>query len=182
MLVQDLLKYQDDIHSMNVLKGYWLDGVNRGEKAMLIVTELSEAVEAHRINNRTRKYDIECLDCFSYSADPNGWSYAFVEHVKDSVEDEMADVVIRILDYCKGLGLMIYEREYRKESTGNFANDVLRLTHYCLCAYHNESGKDWGYMLAAIIKFCEWYEIDLNRHITWKLMCLSALPKSEKRY
>jgi hypothetical protein len=65
-------------------------------------------------------------------------------------------VIILILNYCKYFNYPIYEREYRKETTGSHAHDCLRLIHYVMKAYHRESTTDWGYVLAAIIKVASW--------------------------
>ena len=60
---------------------------------MLVITELSEVVEADRENRRAdiKKYttSIEC---------GNPDKAAFVFYIKDTVEDELADVAIRLLD------------------------------------------------------------------------------------
>jgi hypothetical protein len=106
------------------------------------------------------------------------------------VEDEIADAVIRILDYTAGWDIPLLEREYRKQSTGNFGHDVLRIVQYCLYAYHLDTddtvqfpGKDWGYVLTAIIKFCEWYNINLLQHVQWKMQYNRTRPhKHGKSY
>ena len=169
--MKELIKLQEEIHSVNRTNGFWELGSDhdRGERVMLIVTELSEALEAHRKEHRT-------ITNLSYEYQPSveEWLHDFKTYVKNSVEDEMADVVIRLLDYCRGFNVPLLEREYRKESTGNFGHDLLRLNWYCIEAYHGEStnwvsNKDWGYALAAILAFCEWWKIPIQRHVEWKL-------------
>lgn len=184
----------EDIYKTANEKGFWELNLKRpkGEMVMLVITELAEAVEAHRKHRRFAfdKTVIMTLDKSATTENPADakkvWNDTFLEKVKDTVEDEMADAVIRILDYTKGFDIPIVKREYRKNSTGNFANDVLRLTHYCICAYHSESGeetKDWGYALSAINEFCKWYSIDLAQHIHWKMEYNSNRPyKHGKAY
>lgn len=73
---------------------------NIGELLMLIVSELGEALEAHRKNNFT---DIKL---FEYCQLNNGeFSINFVDYIKDTFEDELADAVIRICDMCGYLGI-----------------------------------------------------------------------------
>ncbi|MCH7718497.1 MAG: hypothetical protein IIB21_03410 [Chloroflexi bacterium] len=61
-------------------KGFWNAERNGGEMLMLTVSELGEAIEAHR----TGKLGLE---------------------EKDTFEDELADTAIRLFDMCGGLGI-----------------------------------------------------------------------------
>ena len=61
-------------------KGFWEKERNVGEMLMLIVSELGEAIEAHRTNN-------------------------FGIGTKDTFEDELADTAIRLFDLCGGLNI-----------------------------------------------------------------------------
>ena len=61
-------------------KGFWDKERNVGEMLMLVVSELGEAIEAHRRSH----FGIE---------------------QKDTFEDEIADTAIRLFDLCGGLGI-----------------------------------------------------------------------------
>ena len=72
-----------------------------GELLMLIVSELSEALEAHR-NDRFAfrtlpNFDIDSLMKTHETTDI---MYLFEGHVKDTFEDEIADVFLRLFDLC----------------------------------------------------------------------------------
>ena len=71
-------------HGIAVQKGFWDKERNIGEALMLIVTELAEAMEAHR------KQD-----------NPN-------------FKEELADAFIRLLDLCGGLKIDIEDEIYQK--------------------------------------------------------------------
>jgi len=73
-------------HAIAVEKGFWEKERNVGEALMLIVTELAEAMEAHRIKD-----------------DAN-------------FKEEIADSFIRLLDLCGGLGIDIEDEIYRKST------------------------------------------------------------------
>ena len=66
---------------------------------MLVITELSEAVEADK---KDSYFDSENndVDAFYRAVQRKGFSTAFGTYVKDTVSDEIADVVIRCLDFC----------------------------------------------------------------------------------
>lgn len=76
-------------HAAAYNSGWWHDlhtgeplNVNVGEKLMLIVSELAEAMEGHRKNLK----DTHLVD-------------------RPMIEAELADVIIRTADLCGGLGL-----------------------------------------------------------------------------
>lgn len=77
---------------------------NIGELLMLVVSELGEALEAHRKGSLGGH---ACLiDMFDENEkDQNKWNENFRELIKDSLEDELADAVIRIADMCGYLGI-----------------------------------------------------------------------------
>jgi len=78
--MQSLNDWIDYCHKTARSKGFWDQERNVGEMLMLVVSELGEAIEAHR----SGKHGLE---------------------TKDTFEDEIADTVIRIFDMCGGLGI-----------------------------------------------------------------------------
>lgn len=184
-----LLKYAGKVHDITRSKGFWDNERNKAEMVMLIVSELGECLEAHRKGLiASREFqpphgDRLTLHWFKASSTSiDSWLRTFEARVKDHVEDEMADVVIRILDYVHGWDIPVTPREFRKESTGNFGHDLLRINWYIINSYHAEfpTGEflihDWGYVLAAIEAFCTWYDIDIDQHVQWKIRYNSTRP------
>lgn len=167
-----LLLYQTETWRIAKANGRFKDPQqDRGELVMLMITELGECCNAHRYGYTISKGMPQLLNVVPFYED---FAKLYENHVKDKVEDEIADVVIRILNYCKFTTATLYDREYRKESTGNFAHDLLRINWYIMQAYHEQdlrttTGKDWGYALAAIASFCDHWKIDVIQHIDWKL-------------
>jgi hypothetical protein len=100
-----LNRYAKDCHERSVAKGFW-DGTHTvGHYLMLAFGELHEAIEADRIG-KWAKLDPDTIDTLQRIA---GAPYAqeFLRLVKDTVEDELADAVIRLLDL---LGWMLKDR------------------------------------------------------------------------
>ncbi|MEI8012449.1 MAG: nucleotide pyrophosphohydrolase [Candidatus Omnitrophota bacterium] len=71
-------------HGIAKSKGFWDDPRNTGEALMLVVTELAEAMEAHR------------------KQDPVNF------------KEELADTFIRLFDLCGGMGIDIEAEILRK--------------------------------------------------------------------
>ena len=86
-------------------KGFHETKPNIGEMLMLIVSELSEALEADRKDNYV--CDSELWQCLNGSPTDEDWIYYFEEGIKDTFEDEIADTFIRLLDLCAHLDIDI---------------------------------------------------------------------------
>jgi len=78
----DVMRLQAEVHRTAVEHGWWERERPVGEVLMLAVTELAEAMEAYRDGNPGS----EKIQGFS------------------KVEEELADTIIRILDFAGGMG------------------------------------------------------------------------------
>lgn len=93
---QGLNQMAEAIYQNNKEKGFWDNERNVGETLMLVVTELAEALEAHRKNN--------------LAMPPMGGELekeTFEKFYKDTFEDEIADAMIRLFDMCGGFNIDI---------------------------------------------------------------------------
>lgn len=94
-------------------KGFWETDRNKPECLMLIVSELSESLEALRKDDFADEavandllHDLRVAEVdeeFTYN--PEDWKKMFEESVKSSFEDEIADVAIRLFDLCGGMNI-----------------------------------------------------------------------------
>jgi NTP pyrophosphatase (non-canonical NTP hydrolase) len=86
-------------------KGFWDKERNVGEMLMLIVSEVSEAMEADRKANYSDWEDR--LPPFMDNISDDQFKKVFENEVKNTFEDELADVIIRVLDlsYSRGVDL-----------------------------------------------------------------------------
>lgn len=86
-------------HQNAVNHGFWEEKNSTEHCLMLIVTEISEAVEAHR---NGKIHDFETFDKYNGSISDEE---CFERFIKDSVADEMADVAIRLFDLAGAWGI-----------------------------------------------------------------------------
>ena len=115
-LVEGLNEAAKAIFENNKAKGFWDKPRNVGELLMLVVSQLGEAMEAHRkgklsriqlFNHTMGTYigldeNDELLDSLAEEK-----SILFEAYLKDTFEDEIADAIIRLLDLSAGLGIDI---------------------------------------------------------------------------
>ena len=95
------------IHANAVEKGFFEKEKNIGEMLCLIHSEISEALEADRkgLYANTTMIDKLKADGFTWEDSPTSYDHAFITGVKDTFEDELADVMIRVMDLAQFKGI-----------------------------------------------------------------------------
>lgn len=149
---------------------------------MLVIGELGEAVEADRKNRRADVDAFKELEKIRIGSDEEYASYinkCFVEHIKDTVEDELADVCIRLFDICGYFQIDIAQPSetmvddwvhlFGSYSFTEKAYAVVRLLSGCQtgCA-ESELSTNIGSALYFIQYWCDDLGIDLDWHIDAK--------------
>ncbi len=141
---------------------------------MLILTELSEAVNADR-KGKHANIGMFKSNCNTPQTNPEKhWKYIYELFIKDSVQDELADVVIRCLD-LSGL------RQFDLSMAHEFMDSIEELKPNILFSEvcYNISGIVTAESdtvetricaaLAVVIKYCEEKGIDLDFFVEQKM-------------
>ena len=180
-MTKDLNILAAEVHAAAKEKGFW-DAPNDGEKLMLIISELSEALEAHR-RGRFSRADFEKLD----GLPDEGYQEIFRLCVKDSFEDELADVVIRILDFCGAKGYSLpklkdFETNHDVAKAENVGALFWEATK-CIVAQDGNPGA-WAYEIVQVLSiYASAMNIDLWKHIELKFKYNAFRPhKHGKAY
>lgn len=137
---------------------------------MLIITEISEMVEADRKKIRVRF----TIDSLENQLRFNDYTMAFESHVKDTLEDEMADACIRIFDLAGTFGWTLSDKQseetgyrtYRHVSQRKFTEIA-----YTLCNLLTANGAD-SYnekKCIAALSFMESWAKDLHFDLAWHI-------------
>lgn len=97
------------IHQNARDKGFFEKEKNIGEMLCLIHSEVSEALEADRKDLYADTQYLDEMTAHGYTWDDSLLSFttAFKKSVKNTFEDEMADIIIRVLDLCAFKGIDI---------------------------------------------------------------------------
>jgi hypothetical protein len=192
-------------HNGSKAKGFWEPVPPFGQQLMLIVTELAEAVEAHRKDKHanvkgymSEQKNLEEGGDFDTEYGKMRLIGEFQSCIKDTVEDELADAFIRIGDFVGGFGIPIESlSEVSDDLTSrlgempeNFAECLLGMTTCVTTAYAAMCSKDpesVGHFLGAaaiyLEEMCKRDGINLAIHIDLKLQYNSTRPfKHSKPY
>ena len=179
-------RYAKDCHQRAVAKGFWDEVHSVGHYLMLVISELSEAVEADRLG-KWAKLDHDTIDTLQ-RIEGEPFVQMFLNEVKDTVEDELADAVIRLLDL---LGYMLAGDELKSADLDKVrGSDVDRLPSeeltYILFWVTEEVCRLWRaellrlegipYAVKALEQLCDHLGIDLMSHIELKMKYNATRP------
>lgn len=170
-----------------IAKAHGFHDQERGDNVllMLIVTEISEAVEADRKNKHPRDLRIFKNACADHSGKPEwenfGFSRCFGDRIKDTLEDELADIVIRCCDFlgCHG---RTFQQSYRKpfeplnRSHYTFADEAWYWVWMLVQQSHSAPTNVAG-LLLTVCDYCETNNIDIVSHVEWKMKYNRTRPK-----
>lgn len=94
-------KLAKEIHAINVKNGFYEDEKNIGEMLALIHSEVSEALEC----DRKDKYCTISAKAFLGTTEDVLFKAGFQDNIKDTFEDELADIMIRVMDLAEYKGI-----------------------------------------------------------------------------
>jgi len=182
-----LQTWAKEIHANAIAKGFYPENPkDRSDKEMLmlIICELSEAVEAHR-ENRWMDSGRPGIVPEDLANDPDNFGANFIALVKDTVEDEMADALIRILDYAQHKGL-VFTEAYSFDAIPVINESFAANCFVALCEITDNPNMvkhSIGYMIRRIIGICDEYNIDICFHVEAKMKYNATRPiKHGKAY
>ncbi len=163
----NLNKLRDEAHSNAVAKGFWDEQLSDEHYLMLVITELSEAVEADRKGRRADR--VLFLDNIN-TPQPNTsahWMYCFDLFIKDTVEDELCDAVIRLLDLAGAKHVNLESANhwislYGTQTTRSFTETVFSIAT-------NIHKNSLSMSIALIFKLANHININLEWHIEQKM-------------
>ena len=143
---------------------------------MLIITEIAEAVQADRKNKHADaglfNADVETLD-MADGYDRDVWKRDFEIFIKNTVEDDLSDIVIRCLDLAWLRGIDLTEVN---ELINNGMKDIIETfpeVMYYLCSFISSEEQilddKLNYCMALIIGYCKQKDIDIEFFIEQKM-------------
>lgn len=193
-LYDDLLlsSYIDKAYSCACNHGFHEKELSLPHVMMLVISEVGEMVEADR---KMKRANVSLFEFNAKSSQPKGRElehriFCFKEFVKDSYEDEMSDVAIRIFDICgmRGIeGLSLNEPTLPWDGFRGFVESH----NICECCYElvgmlsrldysdvskGELRDVLNFAFCFLVVMSEVKGIDLKRHIELKMEFNESRP------
>lgn len=171
------------IHENAKAKGFWPEETNlffKDRCLLLITSEVIEAMEALRID----KYSLN--EKFNNCMGEQSFTWCFEEYVKNSFEDEIADTVIRLFDYCGGFGLRVESviTHFNKTYEGLYETEIQDVNSWLFTIvrtitdikYQPFGNQYVGEALAKLCYLMDKQNFDLLKHIELKIKYNATRP------
>lgn len=177
----DYNKLKVKAHSNAVKHGFWEKRLSNEHCLMLVITEIGELIEADRSNKRRAKVDwfnkkmktsIICRGLDPNISKERGYEVAYNETIKGSIEEEFADIAIRLFDLAGALGIDFDKmnpcRYYRAFDKFSFTENAFAL---CKGLSRDVIGieKRIQFGIEYVKKWAESLNVDLVWHIEQKM-------------
>lgn len=181
-------------HTLGKDRGFWEKEKDLREEILYILSNVGDIAKAVRKGRKANwtEYEASIRDVENKNYDLKEIEYTkkqyFKTYIKDSFEDEIANVILRITDIIGGKKINITEvnpwispyehtelnyffRNVKptEEFTGNTPRFLNEAIHICM--FHSNEDKDYGlshilFYLGSIIEF---YDIDIEKHLIKKI-------------
>lgn len=172
---KQLNRLRDEAYATACNKGFH-DGKHSDEHyLMLVITEIAEAVQADRKGLRADR------ERYDYAVDRgmcNDMEECFERYIKNSVEDELADIVIRLLDFCGMKGIAFNSRNDDYSFTRlTYKSKPFTDVMFDLCSMITGYDPNLEIIVRCVIYYCEKHGIDILWHIEQKMEYNKMRPR-----
>ena len=166
----NLNKLRDKAYQCAVAHGWHDENLSDEHFLCLVISELMEAVEADRKGMHANRANFEYY-MKQRKRDDGEFIYAFKQDIKDSVEDELADACIRMLDLAGLRGYDLDSFDYEGSDTEDYSDMTFTESMFRICVYVTDNFyRDELYILLnEIFAFCRDRNIDIFWHIKQKM-------------
>lgn len=173
----NLNKLRDKAYQCAVARGWHEKNLSDEHFLCLVISELMEAVEADRKGIHANRANFEYY-MKQRKRDDGEFMYAFKHGIKDTIEDELADACIRLLDLAglRSVDLGEVDLEELKCSEGFFNWSFTEAIFSLVCNITNsdyiETYSFDSFLRVALVEilvFCIQKDIDIFWHIEQKM-------------
>lgn len=166
----NLNKLRDKAYQCAVAHGWHDENLSDEHFLCLVISELMEAVEADRKGMHANRANFEYY-MKQRKRDDGEFMYAFKHDIKDSVEDELSDACIRLLDLAGLRGYDLDSFDYEGSDTEDYSDMSFTESMFKICVYVTDNFyRDEAFILLnEIFAFCRDRNIDIFWYIKQKM-------------
>lgn len=168
--MEKLNELSKQAHESAVKRGFWSEELSPEHYIMLVITEIAEMVEADREDKRANMLGFELAESCG-----EAFNNAFERFIKNTVEDEMADVAIRLLDLAGGIGCTEIKGTFPFE-IDSFTFHEYKFTEIAhsliinrLLQHNKPIGEKIANSLFLLFDWANYLKVDLFKHIEMKM-------------
>ena len=182
MNLDKLNEYRDESFRIATSHGFYDDGYSVRHWSCLIISELMEAVDADRKGIRAD------LDAFEKYENLINFEENFERHIKDSIEDELADACIRIFSLAGYKSIDIVPGAMRTDEINPesmFTENILTIVRFVsgTSDMPDDLFVRLNYTLTMIFALAKQMGINIGNHIEMKMQYNDSRPyKHKKQY
>jgi hypothetical protein len=181
-------------HVLGKDRGFWKEEKDLREEILYIFSNIGDIAKAFKKNKRANwdSYEAMMMQLEEQQTDDSLFKDTskkiFEKYIKDTFEDEITNVILRITDLIGGSKIDIIKThpwvetyEYtdlnyffrntkpREEFNGKVANWLNETL--AVCMFSSDKDKDYGlsHILFHLGSLIEFYDIDIERHLTKKI-------------
>lgn len=181
----DIHKFANEMHQRAKKAGFWEVNLSNEHYLCLVISELMEAVQADRISKRFNKplYD-KIVHIHTPIEDLAEEGKLYVTHIKGTIEEELADSVIRLLDLAGARNLDIgrFALSHIVSESNSFTENIFSICKE-LAYYKHSLSEQINYAILEIERLCKIMSIDLWLHVELKMRYnLTREYKHGKKY
>ncbi len=164
----DILR--DKAYRNAVVHGWHEENLSDEHFLCLVISELMEAVEADRKGMHANQKQFKCYMNLKERSDDE-FIYAFKHDIKDSIEDELADACIRLLDFAGLRGYDLDSFDYEGSDTEDYSELSFTESIFKICVYVTDDfyNNDLSILLNEICALCQDRNIDILWYIEQKM-------------
>lgn len=179
-------------HALGKDKGFWDTEKDLREEMLYIFSNVGDIAKAFKKNRRANWNSYErsviSLNCVDVSERKFEKKEIYKQHIKDTFEDEIANVILRITDLLGGKKIDIISahpwiepfehnklnyffenvkpREEFKKNVAHWLNEALSI-----CMFSSDKDQDYGFchILFHLGSLIDFYNIDIERHLIEKI-------------
>ena len=163
--MKDLNKLRDKAYHCAVAHGWHEHEYSNEHFLCLVISELMEAVEADRKGSHAD------FEAFNKYCDRIDFKENFERQIKGTVEEELCDACIRLLDLAGLRGYDLDNFDYEGSDTEDYSEMSFTESMYRICVYVTDGfyNKDIHILLNEIFAFCKNRNIDISWFIEQKM-------------